>query len=218
MAVPLTTSLLASAALLLLAGCSTESRPDGNQPMPARVLRIKGSARWAKAEGLPWQVLKRGDILTDGAVIETGMDESRVDIRLGEPAGPHNNMVRLWENSWLRIDRLALKRRKPWALAAEEVHFHLSAGHMFGAVPKLSEDSSYVIEFGSCVARIQGTVYAASADGVVKVLVGSVSVTWPGSPKPQVVMGEQQFDARTGVLTSLAGVDYNRAGHLDRLP
>jgi hypothetical protein len=236
--------LLAAAALLLLAGCATQSQPGGSEALPARVIRVKGAARWASDYGMPWQVVKVGTRLPPGAVIEAGVN-SRVDIRLGERSRrteehnrtpsrvevempnsvsrmhqddpvalerwhrpseiltyrvPRDNMIRLWENSLVRFDRLARRRSGAGTRVGEEVRLNLRAGHMFGAVPKLAEASSYEIEFGPCVGRVLGTVYDVAVEGVVKVLVGSVSVTWPGSPTPQVVLSLQEFDARTGVL------------------
>ena len=60
------------------------------------------------------------------------------------------------------------------------------------------------------VAGIRGTVYDISAEGVVKVLSGSVVLAYvgpDGTVVTQVIMGLQQFDARTGTLTPLPDTD-----------
>jgi hypothetical protein len=205
--------LLATAAVLLLAGCATQSQPGGGEPLTARVIRVKGTARWASDYGMPWQVVKAGTRFPPGAVVETGVD-SRIDMALGRiPRLPsevlsyqsarYANMIRLWENSRLRFDQLAQRRTKAWRRPAEEVRIELSAGHMFGVVPTLAEGSSYEIKFGPCVARVLGTAYDLSIEGLLKVPAGSVSVTWPGSSTPQVVMAGQEFDVRTGVLQAI---------------
>ena len=79
---------------------------------------------------------------------------------------------------------------------------------MFGSVPKLVEGSRYEIKFPAGVARIRGTVYDVSAEGLIKVRSGSVSVTYLGSQEPQIVMGNQQFDVRTRVLATISECDY----------
>jgi hypothetical protein len=217
--------LLAGAALLLLAGCATESPPTEAVVLPARVFRLKGLARWRSDAEQPWQEVKEGMRLAPGAVIETGVD-SRADICFGRspkrirmvlyqhPSGRshghatlYDNMIRLWENSRVRFDRLELGRAEGGTRCAWEVRVELSAGHIFGIVPKLAERSRYEIKFPAGVARVVGTVYDVSVDGVIKVLTGCVSVTYPGYQKPQIVLGLQQFDVRTGVLQTLPKCD-----------
>ena len=121
------------------------------------------------------------------------------------PLGERCNMIRLWEHSSLRLDQLAVKRSEGDGPLATQVRLDLSAGHVTGWVSRLAEGSNYVIQFGSSAARILGTVFDISAEGVVKVLVGKVEVTYPGSgsPKTQWVLGLQSFDVRTGVLWAL---------------
>jgi hypothetical protein len=57
------------------------------------------------------------------------------------------------------------------------------------------------------VAGIRGTIYNLEASGVVQVLVGSVVLAYVGADGnvvTQVVMGGQQFDAKTGQITPIA--------------
>jgi hypothetical protein len=178
-------------------------------------------ARWKSDADQPWQEVKAGTRLPPGAVLETAM-ESRADIWLGRsqkrirsairmhPSGRivghetlYDNMIRLWEGSRVRFDRLALGRSESGTRPAEDVRLDLSAGHVFGSVPKLAEGSRYEIKFPDGVARVLGTVYDVSVEGLIKVRVGSVSVTYLGSQKPQIVMSNQQFDVRTGVLCAI---------------
>jgi hypothetical protein len=77
-------------------------------------------------------------------------------------------------------------------------------------VKKMSAASKYEVKIPSGVAGIRGTVYDISAEGVVRVSSGSVVLAYVGPDGvvvTQVIMGGQQFDARTGVLTTLPEVD-----------
>jgi len=189
----------------------------------AKVVRIRGSARYKIGTG-PWQTLKTGDLLQQGAVIETGMDKSRVDLVLGEGTPPaarpvmgevltyhpaaEQNMVRIWENSRLGIDKLT--KTQTGADEVTDTKLDLQAGHIFGSVKKLSAASTYEVKIPNGVAGIRGTIYDISAEGVVKVLVGSCYLAYvdpQGKATTQVIMGEQQFDMRTGVLTPLSDLD-----------
>jgi hypothetical protein len=87
-----------------------------------------------------------------------------------------------------------------------ETQLDLRAGKIFGNVKKMSAASKYEVKIPNGVAGIRGTIYQISADGVVQVLVGSVVIAYvgpDGTVVTQVVMGGQQFDARTGQLTAI---------------
>jgi hypothetical protein len=187
--------------------------------LSAKVLRVKGSARYKVGNG-PWQTLKAGDLVQQGTVIETGMNDSRVDFMLGSGTPPsakpimgeavtyhpsaEQNTVRIWENSRLAIDKGTLTRTG--ADEVTDIKLDLQAGHIIGSVKKLSAASTYEVKIPNGVAGIRGTVYDISVEGVVKVLVGSVYLAYinpQGKATTQVIMGEQQFDMRTGVLTPM---------------
>jgi hypothetical protein len=219
-------ALVVGVALLLLAGCATQPPPGEAGVLPARVFQLKGEARWRSDADQPWQAVKTGTTLPPGAEIQTAA-KSRAEICFGRspkrtrsvlvehPSGRivghttlYDNMIRLWENSLVRFDRLALAGTESGTRRAEEVQLDLSAGHIFGTVPKLAEGSHYEIKFPAGVARVLGTAYDVSAEGLIKVREGSVSVTYLGSQKPQIVMSNQQFDVRTGVLWAIPEVDW----------
>jgi hypothetical protein len=195
----------------------------------AKVARLKGGARY-KAGSNDWQPLKVGDIVKPGTVIQTAAN-SRVDLVLGDGSAPvarpvagealsyqpsaEQNMVRMWENSLLGIDKLTVM--ETGADVVTETQLDLKAGHIFGMVKKMSAASKYEVKIPNGVAGIRGTTYDASAEGVIKVLSGSVVLAYvgpDGTVVTQVIMSLQQFDARTGVLSPLAGLD--RTG-MDRL-
>ena len=207
---------------IALAMVSTLAAQSDNQ-ISAKVVRIKGSARY-KVGNEPWQTLKKGDVLKQGTIIETGMDNSQVDLAMGEgggaPSAPvvatvlthqasaEQNMVRIWQNSRLAIDKLT--RTQTGADEVTETKLDLQAGHIFGSVKKLSAASTYEVKIPNGVAGIRGTTYDISAEGIIKVLVGSVYLAYmdaQGKPATQVIMGDQKFDLRTGVLTPLAESD-----------
>ncbi len=188
----------------------------------AKVVRIKGGARYKTATG-EWQPLKVGAVLKPGMVIQTAA-KSHVDLVLGDGAAPvagaaamgtvsyqpsaEQNMVRLWENTLLGIDKLT--RTQTGADVVTETQLDLKAGHIFGTVKKMSAASKYEVKIPNGVAGIRGTVFDISAEGVVKVLSGSVVLAYVGpngTVVTQVIMNLQMFDARTGALTPLPPSD-----------
>jgi hypothetical protein len=76
-------SLLAWVALLPVAGCATEPSPVTSGDLSAIAVRVKGCAQWKGDSSSPWQSLLPGTRLPAGSVIETGSNESGVDIALG---------------------------------------------------------------------------------------------------------------------------------------
>jgi hypothetical protein len=185
-----------------------------------KVVRLKGAARYATGPNAG-QLLKVGDIVKPGAVIQTAAD-SRVDLALGDGSVPvarpgaasdgmssyapssEQNIVRLWENTLLGIDKLT--ETQTGADVVTETQLDLKAGHIFGMVKKMSAASKYEVKIPNGVAGIRGTVYDISAEGVIKVLSGSVVLAYvgpDGTVVTQVVSEAQQFDARTGVLSAL---------------
>jgi hypothetical protein len=115
------------------------------------------------------------------------------------------NVVRVWENSALGIDRLTAMHTG--AEVVTDTQLDLKMGRITGNVKKMSAASKYEIKLPNGVAGIRGTFYDITAEGIVKVYVGSVVVAWvnpqTGNVQTQVVMGGQQYDARTQTLTSI---------------
>jgi hypothetical protein len=196
-------------------------------PGTAKVVRIQGHARYTTGNNV-FLPLKVGAVLKPGTVIQTAAN-SFVDIILGEgdfampvmgtaaPAAPspqvyqpnvEQNIVRLYENTALGIDKLTAMNTG--ADVVTETQLDLKAGRILGNVRKMSAASKYEVKIPNGVAGIRGTIYTLSADGVVKVLVGSVVIAYvapDGTVVTQVVNGGQQFDARTGQITPIADFD-----------
>ena len=195
---------------------------DNVVQVTAKVIRIQGDARY-KVGGGAWQTLKHGDELGAGTILETGVN-SRVDLMMGEGAPPtarpvvgemltyapaaEQNMVRIWENSRMAIDKLT--RTETGADVVTDTQLDLQAGHIFGSVKKMSAASKYEVKIPNGVAGIRGTVYDISVEGLIKCLVGSIFLAYTdsaGHAASQVVMGDQMFDIRTGVLQALPDID-----------
>jgi hypothetical protein len=196
----------------------------------AKVVRMKGSARYKIGTG-EWQSLKVGDVLRSGMVLQTAAG-SRVDLVLGEASAPvakgppssmmsyspaaEQNMVRIWENTLLGVDKLT--EMHTGADVVTETQLDLKAGHITGTVKKMSAASKYEVKIPNGVAGIRGTVYDITAEGIIKVLSGSVVLAYVGpngAVVTQVIMGMQQFDARTGTLSQLPETERQS---LERIP
>jgi hypothetical protein len=196
----------------------------------AKVVRIKGAARYTTGNNV-WQPLSVGAVVKPGTLIQTSAESgSYVDLVLGDGEAPmprsispasnysdshshtpnvEQNIVRLFENTILQIDKLS--STETGADTVSETQLDLQRGRLFGNVKKMSAASKYEVKLPNGVAGIRGTIYNLSTSGVVQVLVGSVVIAYVGADGnvvTQVVMGGQQFDARTGQITPIP--DFNR--------
>lgn len=209
--------VMCGVALLLVSPLAAQTANE----IGAKVVRIKGDVR-SKVGNNDWQQLKAGDVVKPGTAIQTAVN-SHVDLVLGEGSVPSarptpseginfvpnadQNIVGLWENTLLSIDRLT--STQTGAGEVTETQLNLKAGHIFGMVKKMSAGSRYEVTIPIGVAGIRGAVYDISADGVIKVVSGSAVLAYVvgGTQKTQIVMGMQQFDARTETLSELPYVD-----------
>jgi hypothetical protein len=197
------------------------------QPGMAKVVNIKGSARYMTGANASWQPLKSGTILKSGAIIQTAAG-SYVDVVLNnaEAAGPalsaisagaqgaggagagsgvayqpkaKQDAVRIFENTVLGIDKLTVEETGVETIT--QTQFDLKAGSIFGVVRKLSAGSKYEVKLPNGVAGIRGTVYYITATGIVRVLSGSVVVAFAGPDgaiRTVEVKEGFQFDIRGG--------------------
>ena len=228
-----TRSLLNSLVIcgVALAMASTLAAQTVNQG-GAKVVRIKGAARYSTGNNV-WEPLKVGTVIRPGTVIQTAA-KSSVDFGLDDAAAPvarpasptdslayqpaaEQNMVRIFENTLVGLDKLTIT--ETGADVVTETQLDLKAGHIFGMVKKMSAASKYEVKIPNGVAGIRGTTYDISAEGLIKVSVGSVVLAYvgpDGTVMTQVIMGSQQFDARTGVLSPLPDLDKTGMGRLSR--
>jgi hypothetical protein len=188
----------------------------------AKVVRLKGDARY-KTGNNDWRPLKVGDVVHAGAVIQTGAG-SRIDLVLGDASAPvarpvpsemmtyqptaEQNILRVWENTLIGVDKLT--QMQTGADVVTETQLDLKAGHISGSVKKMSAASKFEVKIPNGVAAIRGTIYEISAEGIIKVLSGSVVLTYVGpngATLTQVIMSLQMFNARTGTLSPLPNTD-----------
>jgi hypothetical protein len=216
--------LLLCAALIVAAGCATKGPGGGEEPLPAKVVRLRGAARWWCDDDKTLRAIKVGSKLPPGALVQTAA-KSRMDIGLGESAPPRpradsdkgmlykpdpnsGNLMRLWENSLLRLNQLTRRLTKVGTHIKEQVQVDLRAGHIFLLLRGMAADSQFEIKFPKGFVHIHSGVYDVSAEGVVKVLYGRAAITTSGSTETHEVLDGHMFDARTGVLGRIPTPDY----------
>jgi hypothetical protein len=211
---PLMSGLAACITLSMVTSLHAQTATEGT----AKVVRVNGHARYTTGNNV-WQPLRVGAVLKPGTVIQTAA-QSYVDVVLGEggagAAAPlmgdtmlhqpraEQNVVRVWEDSVLGIDRLSIMRTG--ADVVTDTQLDLRSGRIFGTVKKMSNASKYEVKIPNGIAGIRGTIYMLSADGVLTVLEGSVVIAYvgpDGTAVTQVITGGQEFDARTGQLTTI---------------
>ena len=223
--------LVASAiALAIVSSVTAQTAGDSR----ATVVHKKGAARYTLGNG-QWQQVEIGTVLKPGAVIQTSTEKgSYVDLVLGESAmamptpavfkpfipnsfassesyapSADQNVVRVWENSALGIDKLS--SMQTGADTVSDTQLDLKAGRISGSVKKMSAASKYEIKLPNGVAGIRGTTYDVSADGTLKILVGSGVMAWvdpkTGNVTTQVVVGGQSYNASSGQVTPLSSAD-----------
>ncbi len=161
----------------------------------AKVIRVKGSARYT-TDGNTWKPLKTGMSMPAGSTIQTGVERgsyvdlltSEGDAKMPMPASiggtissttgtgyktaAKQNVIRLWENTLLGVDKLNLTSTGSGVVS--ETELNLKAGRILGSVNKLSAGSSYEIKLPNGVAGIRGTEFEITSSGVVKVISGEV--------------------------------------------
>ncbi len=201
---------------------SAQSTTDGI----VKVVAKGGDARYfVPGDSKPHEI-KAGMILKPGTIIQTasGM-QNYVDLVLNNAhasappeAGPseiasykpkvEQDGVRVNENTVLAIDKLTITQTG--ADTVTDTELDLKAGSILGTVKKLTPTSKYEVKIPNGVAGIRGTIYWLSASGLLKVLSGSVVVSYVGSDGnviTQVVNAGEQFDTGTGLVTPLTGQD-----------
>jgi hypothetical protein len=215
-------------ALALVSTAAAQGAMDG----AAKVIRVKGPARYTTGNNV-WQPVRAGDVLRAGTVVQTSTEEgSYVDLVLGDanagvpqavtyrPAIPNSmaesmmsfrpsseqNVVRIWGNSALGIDKLT--GTQTGADMVSETQLDLKQGRITGNVKKMSAASKYEVKLPNGVAGVRGTLFDVQAIGIIKVYIGSMVVAWV-DPKTQnvttqTVMGGQAYDAPSNQITPLS--------------
>ena len=190
-------------ALAMVTTLSAQTAQDGL----AKVVSLKGAARFMAVTGAEWKPIKVGMVLRPGALIQTAAD-SYVDVVLNntkatqglgsaltdEPASgaaasasasasDDGYKPKAVQDAIRIFENSVLSVDKltvtqTGADTVTETQLDLKAGRIFGTVKKLSAASIYEIKVPNGVAGIRGTIYLIGAEGVVSVLTGSVVVSY----------------------------------------
>lgn len=212
-------STLANAVTVLTVGCVISVLAQTETPLPSTVVRLNGHARCKTDGGATWRMIKVGELIKPGSVIETAL-RSDMDLLLGEEIKPARgsaakadlynpeiypgNVVRLADDSALRIDKLTRKPAEGSKEPVEEIMLELRSGRILGSVRKLGNESKYEITFAGGVVGMRDTVYGLSAKGELGVLKGTACIALADGKPASVVAAQQQFDPSTGLITKLA--------------
>jgi hypothetical protein len=225
-------------AVAMATNLSAETASQGTSQGTVKVMRIKGSARYHTGNN-SWQILKEGDVLKSGAVIQTARD-SLVDLVLNNPnavlppditttppvngqssqtsvSSVKQDVIRMWEDTILAIDKLTVTQTGVDRVT--ETQLDLQRGHILGTVKKLSAASVYEIKIPNGVAGIRGTIYDIWADGRLDVLGGPDSkvvivITKPdGSQINQTVGMGSEFNPASGQQSIIPGFNPNDPGN-----
>jgi len=114
------------------------------------------------------------------------------------------NVVRIWQNSALGIDKLT--STDTGADVVTETQLDLRAGRVLDTVKKMNSASKYEIKLPNGVAGIRGTCYDLWANGLFRIGNGSGVISIIGAdnqPNTKVVPGGYEFDPGTGQLNPL---------------
>ncbi len=173
----------------------------------AKVLAIHGSAE-TSADGTSWSPLKRGQRLTEGAVIRTS-NAAVADLDLGR----NGSILRVMPGSVVSFSALTYEDTAIETIINTEIQ--LKSGRILGHVQKLSAASKYAVKTPKVVAGIRGTKYDLSADGKLVVAEGSVVVVATrddGTTITRVVNASEMFSPVSGMVTPAAEADLGDVG------
>jgi hypothetical protein len=214
---------------VLLTLASTTFAQDSYKPGGATVVRIQGEARYSVDGGQTWTPLVAGNVVTAGAVLQTGYN-SYIDVVLGKvvqvpqgvttpnhisPAADYpvrglisyrpqieQNMIRLTANTTLAINKLTISDTGMDTVSDTELD--LQKGYIFAKVTKLNGASQYLIKIPNGIAGVRGTFFGLGADGRCDVLQNSVLLSLVGSdgkPSTELVSEGNSFNPATGQIS-----------------
>ncbi|HEU6447195.1 MAG TPA: FecR domain-containing protein [Verrucomicrobiae bacterium] len=222
------------AAIAIYAAFTFQSHAQDTKNGIATVVRIQGVARYKLDENDQWHPLVVGKLLHAGAVIQTAKN-AYVDVVLGKQVklpqarptpdrislapdanvrgavdytpSAEQNVIRLWENSTIAIDKLTVS--DTGADTVSDTELDLKQGRVFANVKKASAASQYLIKIPNGIAGIRGTFFVIDANGMCGVSGKSghsvvLSVVGPdGTPKTFLINPGYMFDPSTGQMGPL---------------
>jgi hypothetical protein len=188
----------------------------------AEIVNLKGEVRCCTSNVGIWRPAKVGDLLKPGTVIQTGTENSSVDLLLGtessvapqpisstgaiaqsasRPEFFKASVVRVLENSLLGITTLTIQTNGVERI--QDIELDLRAGKIIGDVTQLSVASKYEIKIPNGVVGVRGSpiMYVVTAEGVVKAFESSYLLPWAGDVgKSGMVLAYQD---RSGNITTM---------------
>jgi len=208
--------LIASALVVLVIGSACRIFEEGETALYAKVIRIKGSARYCSGNVTNWHALNLGNVLKSGATIQTAKD-SYVDLDWTRDAMPsrmnsvpyggtlrrnpyralQHDVVRIWEDSVVGIDKLTTRWSHGSKERLKDIRWDLRAGKILGSAHKLTGESAFEVKFSGGVARVREGMFAVSAEGIVSVGSGTVTVSLLNPNEIVEITEGFQFDTRT---------------------
>ena len=217
--------LIAGALALAVVAITAQARAE-SVPQVAKILRVKGSARYS-VDGRTWQPLRKGDVLNPGVVLQTA-EGSTIDLQLSDrdaaPASIGNvslagtsssaaglyqsegeltaNIVHIFPSTELSVDKIMLDRTGMDEVS--ETQLDLRAGQIMGNVKKLSAASKYEVKIPNGVAGIRGTIYWLSSTSKAAVLTGSVVLALvkpDGTVITKIVNAKYSYDPDTDTIS-----------------
>lgn len=178
---------MCAALFLAVAMSVTASAAQGS----AKVQAILDGAAQYTTDGVNWNPLEVGMVLTEGATVKTDT-MGKVDLYLGKN-GP---LVRMQPATTLALSKLLLDRGAGEAVAQTELG--VTTGRIQSVVRKLNKSSSYAVKTPVSTCGVRGTAHEVSATGLTIVDSGVVDVTYtpPGATAPLTfeVRGGNTFD------------------------
>jgi len=136
---------------------------------------------------------------------------------LGYHPSASQNVIRIFANTALGVDKLSAT--DTGAGTVTETELDLKVGHIFTSVKKMSAGSKYEVKIPNGVAGIRGTTMELFSEGIIKVGSGAAVLAYvngSGQVSTENVSGGEQFDARTGTLTSLPARDESYLKDLEK--
>jgi len=196
-------TLLASFAALAV-GTAERTFAQNESLPPSTIVRLNGHARCSTDNGKTWRMVKIGETLESGSMIQTAK-QSDLDLALGgRVAAQPDNLVTLAGDTLLKLDKVERRQvagSKDWE---DEISLDLRTGAIAGNVRSLNGASRYEITFPKGVAGMREGRYRLRANGELGVLEGKAFIALTDGRPAKEISASQQFNPASGTVTALA--------------
>jgi len=184
---------------------------QSDTPLPSTVLRVAGHSRCSIDGGHQWKLLKAGDIIYAGSLVQTAQG-SDLDLLLGgQVKAPAKNstynpdtlpghFISLGADGVLKLEKVAQKSPS----TDQEVLLELRTGTINGNVKKLAGGSRYEVAFAGGVAGMREAIYQLSSSGRLNVMKGKAFVAMTGGGEVKVVEAGNEFTPKVSPPSTAA--------------